>query len=100
MVPKPLQKLGGNSKKSPRCVHSGDSTGDCEIISSVSYILTLIKAYSIYVCTHITWFFYPLTSVGDEWEDERLHSGPRSTQAHGWNHAKSTYAKSIAYDEL
>ena len=99
MVPKPLQKLGDDSPPPP-CVHSDDSTRDCEFNSYVSYALTLIKAYSILVCTHITWFFYPLTSVGDEWEDERLHSGPRSTQAHDWNHAKSTYAKSIAYDEL
>ena len=48
MVPRPLQKLGG------------DFTGDCEFHSYVSCFLTLIKAYSILVCIHITWFFCPL----------------------------------------
>ena len=74
MVPRPLQKLGDDSPL-PFCVHSGDSIGDCEFNSYVSYVLTLIKAYSILVCTLITWFFCPLTSVGDEWEDGRLYSG-------------------------
>ena len=49
MIPRPLKKLGSDS---PRCVHNGDSTGDNEFNSYVSYILTLIKAYSILVCTH------------------------------------------------
>ena len=47
MVPRPLQKLGGNSMF--YCVHSGNSTGDGEFNSYVSYDLTLIKAYSIFV---------------------------------------------------
>ena len=50
MVPKLLQKLGGDS---PRCVHNGDSTRDNGLNSYVSYVLTLIKNYSILVCTHI-----------------------------------------------
>ena len=76
MVPRRLQKLGGGSHSS-HCVHCGDSTGDCEFNSYVSYVLTLIKAYSIFVCAHtFTWFYCLLTSVGDEWEDGRLHSGP------------------------
>ena len=87
MVPRPLQKLGGNS---PCCVHSGDSTRDCEFNSYVSYVLTLIKAYSILVCTHITWFYCPFISVGDEWEDGRLHSSPSLLKfippTHNWCH--------------
>ena len=57
------------------CVHSGDFAGDSEFNLYVSYVLTLIKAYSIFVFTHITWFVCSLTSVGDKWEDGRLHSG-------------------------
>ena len=52
-------KLGGNSPPPPNCVHSDDSIGDCEFNSYVSYVLTLIKAYSIFVCIHITWFYCP-----------------------------------------
>ena len=74
MVPRPLQKLSGNSIF--RCVHSGDSAGDCEFNSYVFYVLTLIKAYSILVCTHITLFVCPLTLVGDKCEDGKLHLGP------------------------
>ena len=47
MVPRPLQKL------IPRYVHSGNSAGDYEFNSYMSYVLTLIKAHSILVCTHI-----------------------------------------------
>jgi len=50
MVPRPLQKLGYNSPLR----HSDDSIGDCEFNSYVSYVLILIKAYSIFVCTHFT----------------------------------------------
>ena len=57
-------------------VHSGDSTVDNEFNSYVSYVLTLIKAYSILVCIHITWFYCLLISIGNEWEDGRLHLGP------------------------
>ena len=46
------------------------------LATNVSYFLILIKAYSILVCTHITWFFCSFTSIGDEWEDWGLHSGP------------------------
>ena len=60
MVPRPLQKLGGNS---PCCVHSGDSTRDCEFNSYVSYVLTLIKANSILVCTHTFTWFIPLPQL-------------------------------------
>ena len=70
MVRRPLQKLGDDSIC---CAHSGDYTGDCEFNSYVSYVLTLIKAYSIIVRTHITWFYCPFTLVVDEWKDGRLH---------------------------
>ena len=53
-----------------------DSVGDNKFNSYVSYVLTLIKAYSIFAQTHITWFFCPFTSIGDEWEDGRPHSSP------------------------
>ena len=88
MVPRPLQKLGGNS---PCCVHSGDSTRDCEFNSYVSYVLTLIKANSILVCTHIH-LVYPFTSVGDEWEDGRLYSSSSLSKfippTHNWCHCQ------------
>ena len=74
IVPRPLQKLGGNSQTP--CVHSGDSIGGYEFNSFVSCSLTLIKAFSILVCMHIHLFFCPLTSVGDEWEGGRLYSSP------------------------
>ena len=74
MAPRPLQKLGGDSIF--YCVHSGNSAKDCQFNSYVSYVLTLTKAHSIIFCTHITWFVCPLTSIGDEWEDGRLHSSP------------------------
>ena len=51
MVPRPLQKLGGNSHI--HCVHSGGSVGDDQFNSYVSYVLTLIKAYTKIVCIHI-----------------------------------------------
>ena len=73
MVPWPLQKLGGDSIF--YYVH-GDSVRDNKFNSYVSYVLTLIKAYSIFAQTHITWFFCPFTSIGDEWEDGRPHSSP------------------------
>ena len=47
MVLRPLQKLSGDSIFC--CIHSGGSTGDSEFNSYVSYVLTLIKAYSIFV---------------------------------------------------
>ena len=75
MIPRPLQKLSGDSISTPPNDHSGDSTRECEFDSYMSYVLTLIKAYSIFVFTHITWFVCSLTSVGDKWEDGRLHSG-------------------------
>ena len=65
MVPRP--NLGGDSifsllgplnqgvlplKEENRCTHSGDSIGDREFNSNVSYFLILIKARSILVCTH------------------------------------------------
>ena len=53
MVPRPLQKLSGDSI---RYVHSGDSTRDCEFNSYVSCFLTLIETISILVYTHFTWF--------------------------------------------
>ena len=64
------------------CAHNGDSTRDREFDSNVSYFLILIKACSILVCTHFTWFFYPFTSIGDEWEDEYTLFGPKSFEVH------------------
>ena len=58
-------------------VHSGDFAGDSEFNFYVSYVLTLIKAYSILVCTHIIWFFYPFTLVSGKWEEGMLHLGLR-----------------------
>ena len=75
MVPRPLQKLRGNSNIFC-CVHNGNSTSDNEFNSYVFYFLTLIKTFSILVLHIHHWFFCPLTLVGDEWEDGRLHSGP------------------------
>ena len=51
MVPRPLQKLGGDSS-----IVSTVATplGTYEFNSYVSYILALIKAISILVCTPIT----------------------------------------------
>ena len=46
MVPKPLQKLGGDFIF--YCVHSGNSARDCQFNSYVSYVLTLTKAHSIF----------------------------------------------------
>ena len=43
----------------PCCVHNGDYTRDCEFNYYLSYVLTLIEAYSILVYTHITWFYCP-----------------------------------------
>ena len=40
--------------------HSDDFVGDREFDSNVSYFLILIKAYSIFDCTHFTWFFLSL----------------------------------------
>ena len=51
MVPRPLQKLGGNSKKSPHCVHNGDSAKDCEFNSCV-LCLNLNKGL-FNTCLHI-----------------------------------------------
>ena len=86
MASKPLQKLGGDSPLCPQWrLH-----WDCEFNAYVSYVLTLINAYSTLVCTHFTWFVCPLTAVGDEWEDGRLHSGPNLSEfippTHNWCH--------------
>ena len=78
MIPRPLQKLGG------------DSIGGYEFNSYVCCFLTLVKGFSILVFTHIHLFFCPLTSVGDEWEDGRLHSGLNLLKfippTHNWCH--------------
>ena len=58
MVPRPWQKLGGDSNFC--CVHNGNFAGDCEFNSYVSYFLTLIKTISILVFTHITLFLLSL----------------------------------------
>ena len=73
IVPRSLQKTRWRLL---RCVHSGDSTRDCEFNSYVPYFLTLIKKKLFqYLFAHTSLsFFCPLTSIGDEWEDGRLHS--------------------------
>ena len=69
MVPRSLQKLGGDS-----------FVGDNDFNSYVSYFLSLIRTISILVCTHITWFLLPL-NLGWWWvEDGRLHSGPNHSK--------------------
>ena len=65
-----------------RCAHNGDSTRDGEFDSIVSYFLILIKACSILVCTHFTWFFYPFIPIGD---DEYASFGPKSFEVHPTN---------------
>ena len=50
--------------------------------SNVSYLLILIKACSVLVCTHFTWFFCPFTSVGNEWEDEYALFKSKSFKVH------------------
>ena len=52
MVPRPLQKLGGDFPLV-------STVGDKEFDSNLSYLLILIKACSILVYTHFTWFFCP-----------------------------------------
>ena len=52
MVPRPLQKLGGDFPLV-------STVGDREFDSNLSYLLILIKACSILVYTHFTWFFCP-----------------------------------------
>ena len=51
----------------------------------MSFLLILIKACSILVCTHFTWFFCLFTSVGDEWEDEYVPFGLKSFEVHPTN---------------
>ena len=82
MIPRPLQKLSGDSISTPPSDHSGDSTRECEFDSYMSYVLTLIKAYSILVCTYITWFFCPLTSVSDEWEESSIQAQVFCSSSH------------------
>ena len=68
-----------------RCAHNGDSAGDREFDSNVSYFLILIKACLMLVCTHFTCFFCPFTSVGDVWEDEYAPFRPKSFEVHRTN---------------
>ena len=69
----------------PQCAHNGDSSGDREFDSNVSYFLILIKACSILVCTHFTWFFCPFASFGDKWEDEYAPFRPKSFEIYPTN---------------
>ena len=41
----------------------------------MSYFLILIKAYSIFVCTHFTWFFCPFPRLVMSGKISTLHSG-------------------------
>ena len=52
------------------CIHNGDSTGDSEFNFYVSYVLILIKAYLILVCTHY--------HIGYEYDNDLppIHKGP------------------------
>ena len=95
MVPRP--NLGGDFVLFSALVHSteayfpshyahnGNSTGNREFYSNVSYFLILIKACSILVCTNFTWFFYPVTPVGDEWKDKYAPLEPKSFELHPTN---------------
>ena len=65
--------------------HSDDFVGDREFDSNVSYFLILIKACSIFVCTHFTWFFCPFTLISNEWEDEYASFRPKSFKVHPIN---------------
>ena len=78
--------LGRGILPPTHCAHSGDFVGDRKCDFNVSYFLILIKAYSIFICTHFTWFFFvPFTLVGDEWEDEYASFGPKSSGVHPIN---------------
>ena len=60
MVPRPLKKLDGDSEKKDPYVHNGDSNGNFEFNSYVSYALTSIKMISILVLhTHHLFSFVP-----------------------------------------
>ena len=82
IVPRSLQKTRWRLL---RCVHSGDSTRDCEFNSYVPYFLTLIKTFSILVCTHITWFLLSLNLCW--WWVGRWKApfGPKSSRVHPTN---------------
>ena len=67
------------------CAHSGDPIGERDFDSNVFYFLILIKACSIFVCTHFTWFFCSFTSVGNKWEDKYDPFGPKSFEVHPTN---------------
>ena len=45
----------------PRPNLDGNFIGDREFDSNVFYFLIIIKAYSIFVCTHFIWFFLSLS---------------------------------------
>ena len=84
MVLRPLQKLRGNSNIFC-CVHNGNSTSDNEFNSYVFYFLTLIKTFSILVCTHITWFLLSL-NLGWWWVGRwKAPFGPKSSRVHPTN---------------
>ena len=97
MVPRPnlggdsifffhLGTLGRGVLPPTHRAHNGDSIGDRECDFNVSYFLILIKAHSIFICTHFTWFFFvPFTLAGDEWEDEYTSFGPKSSGVHPTN---------------
>ena len=70
----------------PRCVRNGNSTGDSEFNSYVSYVLTLIKAHSILFCTQIMWFFCPFY-LGWWWVGRRWKAPfePKSFEVHPTN---------------
>ena len=69
----------------PHCAHSGDSTRDREFDSNMSYFLILIKAYSIFVCTHFTWFILSLSPRLVMSEKVEAPLGPKSSKVHPTN---------------
>jgi len=58
------------------CAHSGDSIGDREFDSDVSYFLILINTCSIFVCTHTSLgSFIPFTRLVMSGKMSVFHSG-------------------------
>ena len=64
MVPRSLQKLGG------------DYTRDCEFNFNVSCLNLNKGLFHTCLHTHPLGSIVPFTLVSDEWEDGRLYSGP------------------------
>ena len=81
MVPRPLQKLGGNSIF--YCVHSGNSAKDCQFNSYVSYVLNK-GSFNIFLHTY---HMVRLSLNLDWWWVGRWKApfGPKSFEVHPTN---------------